>query len=153
MWCFPDDAETDLGENQELHNYFRHASVNLKEILKNPGVWDPFIHSYIEVNIHLVRLQLLDSEIECFLSVKSHFVVCFWQMLEFYNDHERALKVLEDYAYDKSFPPNPNTFVYLYRYLQRQRAPKRKLTKVLKVVKGTCPPYMWFMIHQTINND
>lgn len=40
----------DSGDNQEMHNYFRQASVNLKEILKNPGVWDPFILSYVEVS-------------------------------------------------------------------------------------------------------
>nr|XP_020459730.1 TATA box-binding protein-associated factor RNA polymerase I subunit A isoform X2 [Monopterus albus] len=38
----------DSGDNQEMHNYFRQASVNLKEILKNPGVWDPFILCYVE---------------------------------------------------------------------------------------------------------
>ncbi len=42
----------DSGDNQDMHNYFRQASVNLKEILKNPGVWDPFILSYVEVSAH-----------------------------------------------------------------------------------------------------
>lgn len=40
----------DAGDNQDMHSYFRQASVNLKEILKNPGVWDPFILSYVEVS-------------------------------------------------------------------------------------------------------
>lgn len=35
-----------------MDNYFRQASVNLKEILKIPGVWDPFIVSYVEVGHH-----------------------------------------------------------------------------------------------------
>lgn len=35
-----------------MNNYFIQASVNLKEILKNPGIWDPFILSYVEVNIY-----------------------------------------------------------------------------------------------------
>lgn len=56
-------------------------------------------------------------------------------MLEFYNDHEEAVKVLEDYAYDNTFPPNPNAHVYLYQYLQRQNASERKLMEVLKVYK------------------
>lgn len=54
-------------------------------------------------------------------------------MLEFYGDHEEALKVLNNYAYDSSFPPNPNAHVYLYQYFKRHNAPKKKLIKVLKV--------------------
>ncbi|XP_072218736.1 TATA box-binding protein-associated factor RNA polymerase I subunit A [Leuresthes tenuis] len=88
-------------DNQGMHNYFRQASVNLKEILRNPGVWDPFILSYVE-------------------------------MLEFYDDWEEALKVLNDYAFDNSFPPNPNAHVYLFQHLKRHNAPKKKLIKVLK---------------------
>lgn len=48
LWLHVSDKlDTD---DQELHNYFRQASVNLEEILKNPGVWDPFILSYTEVS-------------------------------------------------------------------------------------------------------
>lgn len=54
-------------------------------------------------------------------------------MLEFYEDHEEALKVLNDYAYDDTFPPNPNAHVYLYQYLKRHNATDKKLIKVLKV--------------------
>lgn len=42
-----------------MHNYFRQASVNLKEILKNPGVWDPFILSYVEVSAHSQLANLI----------------------------------------------------------------------------------------------
>lgn len=38
-----------LVENTEMQNSFRQVSSNLKEILKHPGVWDPFILSYVEV--------------------------------------------------------------------------------------------------------
>lgn len=48
---YPVSDERDADDNQDLHNYFRQASVNLKEILKSPGVWDPFILSYVEVSI------------------------------------------------------------------------------------------------------
>ncbi|XP_056283758.1 TATA box-binding protein-associated factor RNA polymerase I subunit A [Pseudoliparis swirei] len=91
----------DSVDNQDMLNYFRQASLNLKEILKIPGVWDPFILSYVE-------------------------------MLEFYENHEEALKVLTDYANDEGFPPNPNAQVYLYQYLKRRSASGRKLMKVLK---------------------
>ncbi|XP_026173928.1 TATA box-binding protein-associated factor RNA polymerase I subunit A [Mastacembelus armatus] len=100
----------DSGDNQEMHNYFRQASVNLKEILRNPGIWDPFILCYVE-------------------------------MLEFYEDHEEALKVLNDYAYDNNFPPNPNAHVYLYQYLKRHDAPEKKLMKVLKILRVLVPSH------------
>ncbi|KAF3702987.1 TATA box-binding protein-associated factor RNA polymerase I subunit A [Channa argus] len=100
----------DSGDNQEMHNYFRQASVNLKEILKNPGIWDPFILSYTE-------------------------------MLEFYEHHEEALKVLNDYAYDNNFPPNPNAHVYLYEFLKRYDASKKKLMKVLKILQVLVPSH------------
>lgn len=54
-------------------------------------------------------------------------------MLEFYGNHEEALKVLNDYAYDSNFPPNPNAHVYLYQYLKRHDTSERKLMKALKV--------------------
>ncbi|KAM6915756.1 TATA box-binding protein-associated factor RNA polymerase I subunit A [Xenentodon cancila] len=95
---------------QNVHNSFRKASVNLKEILKHPGVWDPFILSYVE-------------------------------MLEFYEDHEEALKVLTDYAFDSNFPPNPNAQVYLYQYLKRHNAPQKKLIKVLKNLHSLVPSH------------
>ncbi|XP_029612228.1 TATA box-binding protein-associated factor RNA polymerase I subunit A isoform X2 [Salmo trutta] len=109
IWCdkkatASSTDEYDAAVNQEMHSYFRQSSVNLKEIMKLPGVWDPFVLSYID-------------------------------MLEFYNDHEGAVKVLNDYAYDKSFPPNPNAHVYLYRYMKKQNHPLKKLLKVLKSEK------------------
>uniref|UniRef100_A0A673BBK7 TATA box binding protein (TBP)-associated factor, RNA polymerase I, A n=1 Tax=Sphaeramia orbicularis TaxID=375764 RepID=A0A673BBK7_9TELE len=105
IWCDKkftlDDTDDDSVTYQDMHSYFRQASVHLKEIFKNPGVWDPFIVSYVE-------------------------------MLEFYDDHEEALKILNDYAYDDTFPPNPNAHVFLYQYLKRRGASDKKLTKVLK---------------------
>nr|XP_057937070.1 TATA box-binding protein-associated factor RNA polymerase I subunit A isoform X2 [Doryrhamphus excisus] len=101
---------TDPQCNQELQNYFRQASVNLKEILKYPGVWDTFILSYVE-------------------------------MLEFNEDHQEAEQVLQDYAYDNTFPSNPNAHAYLYRYLQRHNASKSKLMKVLKILHKLVPSH------------
>ncbi|KAK7907622.1 hypothetical protein WMY93_016234 [Mugilogobius chulae] len=115
MWCEKkenssntDFADTD--EPQSMHNYFRQATVNLKEVFKNPGVWDPFILSYVE-------------------------------MMEFYDDQEEALRVLNDYAYDNSFPPNPNAHVYLYQYLKRHEAPPKKLIKVLRILHALVPSH------------
>ncbi|XP_042358906.1 TATA box-binding protein-associated factor RNA polymerase I subunit A [Plectropomus leopardus] len=115
IWCdkkftHSNTGYADIGDNQEMHSYFRQASVNLKEILKHPGVWDPFILSYVE-------------------------------MLEVYEDHDEALKVLNDYAYDSTFPPNPNAHVYLYQYMKRHDIPERKLMKVLKILYVLVPSH------------
>ncbi|XP_029281233.1 TATA box-binding protein-associated factor RNA polymerase I subunit A [Cottoperca gobio] len=115
IWCDKKftHAKTEYSnssENQDMHNYFRQASVNLKEILKNPGVWDPFILGYVE-------------------------------MLEFYEDHEEALEVLNDYAYDNTFPPNPNAHVYLYQHLKRCDASEKKPMKVLKILRVLVPSH------------
>lgn len=59
-------------------------------------------------------------------------------MMEFYENHEEALRVLNGYAYDDTFPPNPNAHVYLYQYLKRHDAPERKLMRVLKVYVCFC---------------
>lgn len=55
-------------------------------------------------------------------------------MLEFYDDHEEAINILNNYAFSSKFPPNPNAHVYLYQYLKRQDSSMRKLFKVLKVI-------------------
>ncbi|MBN3305920.1 TAF1A polymerase, partial [Amia calva] len=93
---------SDVTANQEMHTYFRQASVNIQDTIKQPGVWDPFVISYIN-------------------------------MLEYYKDYDEALKVLNDYAYDNRFPPNPNAHVYLYQFLRKHHASKKKLFKVLRV--------------------
>ncbi|XP_047429060.1 TATA box-binding protein-associated factor RNA polymerase I subunit A [Mugil cephalus] len=115
IWCdkkfaYSKDSVLDSNDDQTMHNYFRQASVNLREIVENPGVWDPFILSYVE-------------------------------MLEFYEDHEEALKVLNNYAYDKNFPPNPNAHLYLYQYLKRHDAPDKKLMKTMKVLRFLVPSH------------
>ncbi|KAF6721381.1 TATA box-binding protein-associated factor RNA polymerase I subunit A [Oryzias melastigma] len=97
-------------DSQGMENYYRQASINLKEILKNPGVWDPFILSYVT-------------------------------MLEFKEDQEQALEVLNRYAYDDSFPPNPNAHVFLYQYLKRHDASQKKLKKVLKTLHFLVPSH------------
>lgn len=32
--------------------YFRQASTTMKKLLRDPGVWDPFIVSYVDVSAH-----------------------------------------------------------------------------------------------------
>ncbi|XP_062324314.1 TATA box-binding protein-associated factor RNA polymerase I subunit A isoform X1 [Osmerus eperlanus] len=115
IWCdkkatLSSTDDPDAGAIQEMHSYFRQSSVNLKEVMKTPGVWDPFLLSYVD-------------------------------MLEFYNDHDGALKVLNNYSYDNSFPPNPNAHVYLYQYLKKHDALPKKQIQVLKILHAMVPSH------------
>lgn len=58
-------------------------------------------------------------------------------MLVHYDNHEEALTVLTNYAYDATFPPNPNAYVYLYKFLKEHDPSERNLMKVLKVTQPT----------------
>lgn len=113
-WCEKKSTgssnDCDRDSSQTVHTYSWQASVNVKQILKNPGVWDPFILSYVEI-------------------------------LEFNEDHDQALEVLNEYAHDNNFPPNPNAHMYLYQYLKRHNAPEKKLIKVLKVLHAFVPSH------------
>ncbi|XP_052442483.1 TATA box-binding protein-associated factor RNA polymerase I subunit A isoform X1 [Carassius gibelio] len=100
----------EAGSNREMHSYFRQASVTLKEIVSQPGVWDPFVLSYIH-------------------------------MLEFYEDEEAALQLLENYAYNKEFPSNPNAHVYLYQFLKTHQAPPAKLIGSLRILHSLVPSH------------
>lgn len=100
----------------EMHSYFRQASVTLKDIIRLPGVWDPFILAYVE-------------------------------MLEFYKDLGEAETVLKDYAYDSSFPANPNAHVYLYEFLKKHNAPLQKQIKVLKNLYEMVPSHRMTLVY------
>ncbi|XP_023120152.1 TATA box-binding protein-associated factor RNA polymerase I subunit A [Amphiprion ocellaris] len=122
IWCdkrFSNSNNYFDSDNQGMHNNFRQASLNLKEILKSPGVWDSFILSYID-------------------------------MLELYDDHEEALKILNDYAYNNNFPPNPNAHAYLYRYLKRHDASEKNLMRVLKVLHILVPSHELMLDYSTL---
>ncbi|XP_041064485.1 TATA box-binding protein-associated factor RNA polymerase I subunit A isoform X2 [Carcharodon carcharias] len=104
-----DDA-VDSGTAQEMHNYFRQASIGLHDVVEHPGVWDPFILSYVN-------------------------------LLDFYDGFEEALKVLNDYAYNSKFPPNPNAHVYLYEFLKKHHTSPKKLLKVLRILYQLVPSH------------
>uniref|UniRef100_A0A3Q0S4F2 TATA box binding protein (TBP)-associated factor, RNA polymerase I, A n=1 Tax=Amphilophus citrinellus TaxID=61819 RepID=A0A3Q0S4F2_AMPCI len=100
IWC----------EKKSTYSSSSKATQSTTVILKDPGVWDPFILSYVE-------------------------------MLEFYENHKEALQVLNDYAYNNNFPPNPNAHVYLYQYLKRHDASEKRLIKVLKILHTLVPSH------------
>uniref|UniRef100_A0A8D1DIU3 TATA box-binding protein-associated factor RNA polymerase I subunit A n=1 Tax=Sus scrofa TaxID=9823 RepID=A0A8D1DIU3_PIG len=97
-------------ESQTLLNHSWKTSVNLCALIQTPGVWDPFVKSYVE-------------------------------MLEFYGDRDGAREVLTNYAYDEKFPSNPNAHVYLYSFLKREKAPREKLLRVLKILYQIVPSH------------
>lgn len=45
-----------MSVEQEMHGCFRKAAVNLKEIIKIPGVWDLFVKSYVDVRVYFIDL-------------------------------------------------------------------------------------------------
>ncbi|XP_051730026.1 TATA box-binding protein-associated factor RNA polymerase I subunit A-like [Ctenopharyngodon idella] len=113
IWCKKKSSvpgTDEMSRNCDMHSCFRQASVTLKEIISQPGIWDPFVLSFID-------------------------------MLEFYNDEDGALEVLENYAYNEDFPINPNAHVYLYHFLKRHNAPEAKLIGSLKVLQTLVPSH------------
>lgn len=72
-------------------------------------------------------------------------------MLVYYDNHEEALTVLTNYAYDDTFPPNPNAYVYLYKFLKEHDPSERNLIKVLKV-QHTFPFFSMYGIHWHVHN-
>lgn len=103
-------SDADCGTNQDLHSYFRHASVSLQEVIKQPGVWDPFVCACVD-------------------------------MLEFYNSEEKAVELLQNYAYNKDFPSNPNAHVYLYTHQKRRNASPDQLCQTLKGLHSLVPSH------------
>ncbi|XP_056118798.1 TATA box-binding protein-associated factor RNA polymerase I subunit A-like [Rhinichthys klamathensis goyatoka] len=113
IWCEKKSSTAGTDEasrNHEMHSYFRYASVTLKDIISQPGIWDPFVLGYIN-------------------------------MLEFYNDEDGALQILENYAYNKDFPINPNAHVYLYQFLKRHNAPNDRLIRSLRILHSLVPSH------------
>jgi len=54
MFLLSDEAS----RNNEMHSYFRHASVTLKDIISQPGIWDPFVLGYVNVRHDLTLCNL-----------------------------------------------------------------------------------------------
>ena len=55
MVLLPPALSTDEMAALDMETVYKKSTVNLKEILKNPGVWDPFILCYIDVSRALPR--------------------------------------------------------------------------------------------------
>uniref|UniRef100_A0A3B4BBJ6 Uncharacterized protein n=1 Tax=Periophthalmus magnuspinnatus TaxID=409849 RepID=A0A3B4BBJ6_9GOBI len=113
IWCEKEEVLSkgfhlfifsDLAQNvkiQSMHKCFQHASTNMKEIFKFPGVWDPFILSYVEM------LEFYDDEKEALRILKEYAYnnafppnpnahVYLYQYLKRHNEpNKKLLKVLK----------------------------------------------------------
>ncbi|XP_041951917.1 TATA box-binding protein-associated factor RNA polymerase I subunit A isoform X1 [Alosa sapidissima] len=114
---------------------------------------NPEMHSYFR------QASVTLQEVIRSPGIWDSFVLAYVEMLEFYNDKEGAEKVLKDYAYDKAFPANPNAHVYLYEFLRRNNAPKRKLMEVLEILQALVPShklmlqYCFFLLNSGDDDD
>ncbi|KAM7050105.1 TATA box-binding protein-associated factor RNA polymerase I subunit A isoform 1-T1 [Molossus nigricans] len=107
--------------SQSMYNHSWKTSMNFCALIQIPGVWDPFVKSYVE-NV---------AKVLCL----------FIKILEFYGDQDGAREVLTNYAYDEKFPSNPNAHIYLYNFLKREKAPREKLISVLKILYQIVPSH------------
>lgn len=75
------DGFEDLSVEQEMHSCFRKAAVNLKEVIKIPGVWDPFVKCYVDVRACFTDIFLFCFSVYFSLrSLSAAFLyVCGWQ--------------------------------------------------------------------------
>ncbi|XP_062406684.1 TATA box-binding protein-associated factor RNA polymerase I subunit A [Sardina pilchardus] len=114
---------------------------------------NPEMHSYFRQASVTLREAIRQP------GIWDSFVLAYIDMLEFYNDHSEAEKALKDYAYDKAFPANPNAHVYLYEFLRRNNAPKRKLMEVLEILRALVPShklmlqYCFFLLNSDDDDD
>lgn len=55
-----------------MHSFYRQAAVGFEQIIKTPGVWDPFVICYVDVRAHLTYSTSLPS----FLMLVQNFADC-----------------------------------------------------------------------------
>lgn len=110
MLQLEEDSYAESSIQQEMHSFYRQAAVGLKEIIKIPGVWDPF-------------------------------VLCYVDLLEYYNEYEEAKEVLREYAYNSKFPSNPNAYVYFYQFLKRRGKSRKTQIAALQALHELVPSH------------
>lgn len=49
-----EDSCTQTSLQQEMHGLYQQAKVSLREIIRIPGVWDPFVICYVDVRAPFV---------------------------------------------------------------------------------------------------
>uniref|UniRef100_A0ACB8GAC7 Uncharacterized protein n=1 Tax=Sphaerodactylus townsendi TaxID=933632 RepID=A0ACB8GAC7_9SAUR len=49
MLQLEEESYAESSVQQEMHNFYQQAVVSLKEIIKIPGVWDPFVLCYVDL--------------------------------------------------------------------------------------------------------
>ncbi|XP_061481125.1 TATA box-binding protein-associated factor RNA polymerase I subunit A isoform X2 [Rhineura floridana] len=105
-----EDSYAESSIQQEMRSLYRQAEVSLKEIIKIPGVWDPFVTCYVD-------------------------------LLEHYEEYEEAREVLNEYAYNPRFPPNPNAHVFVYQFLKRRGESRKTKISALQILHELVPSH------------
>ncbi|XP_053737230.1 TATA box-binding protein-associated factor RNA polymerase I subunit A isoform X1 [Synchiropus splendidus] len=117
IWCnkkaaLSDNKDDDVSGEERSNLYFRQASVVLVEVLKSPGVWDPFILSYVEMlqyyNDHEGAINIL---------------------------HNYA----SDSSFPPN--PNAQVYLYQYLLKQGRRTKQSQLINVLKALHALVPSH------------
>ncbi|XP_053919655.1 TATA box-binding protein-associated factor RNA polymerase I subunit A [Cuculus canorus] len=100
-----EDEFEDLSVEQEMHSYFRKAAVNLKEIIKIPGVWDIFVKCYVDLlefygDDEEARQVLSEYAYNSKFPANPNAHVYFYQFLKRHGESKKslisALKILHD---------------------------------------------------------
>ncbi|KAM6433443.1 TATA box-binding protein-associated factor RNA polymerase I subunit A [Rhynochetos jubatus] len=99
------DGVEDLSVEQEMHSCFRKAAVNLKEIIKIPGVWDVFVKCLVDLlefygDHDEARQVLNDYAYNSKFPANPNAHVYLYQFLKRHGESKKslisALKVLHD---------------------------------------------------------
>ncbi|XP_046769666.1 TATA box-binding protein-associated factor RNA polymerase I subunit A isoform X1 [Gallus gallus] len=119
----------DLSVEQEMHGCFRKAAVNLKEIIKIPGVWDLFVKSYVDLlefygDHQEAREVLTDYAYNSKFPANPNAHVYLYQFLKRHGAPKKslisALKILHDIV------PSHELMIDFNTMLQKSKKRKRR---------------------------
>lgn len=80
------DGFEDLSVEQEMHSCFRKAAVNLKDVIKIPGVWDPFVKCYVDVRACFTDIFLFLFLCLLFAKISgSSLFICVWVTTKYFK--------------------------------------------------------------------
>ncbi|NXC50681.1 TAF1A polymerase, partial [Penelope pileata] len=123
------DGFEDVSVEQEMHSWFRKAAVNLKEIIKIPGVWDIFVKSYVDLlefygDLDEAREVLSEYAYNSKFPANPNAHVYFYQFLKRHGASKKslisALKILNDIV------PSHELMIDFNTMLQKSKKRKRR---------------------------
>uniref|UniRef100_A0A8D0GRF9 TATA-box binding protein associated factor, RNA polymerase I subunit A n=1 Tax=Sphenodon punctatus TaxID=8508 RepID=A0A8D0GRF9_SPHPU len=123
-----EDSYAKSSVQQEMRSFFRQAAVNLKEIIKIPGVWDPFVLCYVD----LLEFYGEDEEARQVLNeyayndkfpLNPNAHVFFYQFLK--RQGESKKKLLSVLKILHQIVPSHELMLEFYTMLQKSKRSKR----------------------------